>query len=239
MKKVLIYIATRRQKSNTVLFAKKITEALSKVEKLKVKVFTPTSLNILPCLGCNTCFYKGKCPQKDDLAYLVQEMESSDLLILGSPVYLHDVTGDFTVLANRLAYWAHLLKLKGKNILAISTCSGNGHLSVVKEIHKIFTFLGGNVFLLANAAKDYPEQLNNEEWMKTVCQKIVQKIVKVWEHPHSNKRLEQQFNVYKKIMTDRIANGGDSFEEHYWLGENMLAYEAFADYLQNEIIKVR
>ncbi|MDR0614486.1 MAG: flavodoxin family protein [Lactobacillales bacterium] len=236
MKKVLVYIATRRQKSNTVLFAEKIIKALSMAEELEVKIFTPTSLKILPCIGCNTCFYKGKCPQKDDLAYLVQEMESSDLLILGSPVYLHDVTGDFTILANRLAYWSHLLKLQGKNVLAISTCSSNGHLSVVKEIYKIFTFFGANVFLVANAAEDYPNQLNNEEWMQKTCRKVVEKTLKVWDHPHSNKRLEQQFKGYKNIMMARVGNGEDSFEGNYWLKEQMLDYETFADYLQNEVI---
>ncbi|MDR0690585.1 MAG: flavodoxin family protein [Streptococcaceae bacterium] len=238
MKKVLVYIATRRQRSNTVLFAKKITEALSRVEEIEVKIFTSNSLNILPCVGCNTCFYKGKCPQKDDLDYLVQKMEASDLLIMGSPVYLHDVTGDFTILANRLAYWSHLLKLKGKNVLAISTCSGNGHLSVVKEIYKIFTFFGANVFLVANAAENYPDQLNNDEWLQKVCQKMVEKTLKVWDRPHSNKRLEQQFKGYKNIMTTRVENGENSFEGNYWLGEKMLDYETFADYLQNEIIKV-
>ncbi|MDR1013086.1 MAG: flavodoxin family protein, partial [Lactobacillales bacterium] len=204
MKKVLVYIATRHQKSNTVFFAKKIIETLNMAEELEVKMFTSTSLSILPCLGCSGCFYKGKCPQKDDLAYLAQEMEVSDLLILGSPVYLHDVTGDFTILANRLAYWSHLLKLKGKNVLAISTCSGNGHITAVKEIYEVFTLFGANVFLVANAAESSPDQLNNKEWIEKTCQKIVKKTVKVWNSPHSNKRLEQQFAGYKNLMIKRV-----------------------------------
>ncbi|OPD49251.1 NAD(P)H-dependent oxidoreductase [Bacillus thuringiensis] len=36
---------------------------------------------------------KGKCPIRDDTSLLLNEMKKSDLIIIGSPVYLHSFSG--------------------------------------------------------------------------------------------------------------------------------------------------
>ncbi len=44
-------------------------------------------LNIGYCQGCHTCLRTGECPVKDDMAALLQKIEVSDGIIVGSPVY--------------------------------------------------------------------------------------------------------------------------------------------------------
>ncbi|MDR2459975.1 MAG: flavodoxin family protein [Deltaproteobacteria bacterium] len=51
--------------------------------------------------GCVSCFYcktkenyhKGKCAQKDDLAPVLKTLKDATGLVMGSPIYLSDVTG--------------------------------------------------------------------------------------------------------------------------------------------------
>ena len=55
-----------------------------------------------PFHGCKSCFackvvngkHYGKCVQKDDLKPILEEVVESDGIILGSPIYLSDVTGN-------------------------------------------------------------------------------------------------------------------------------------------------
>lgn len=64
------------------------------------------------CISCMACKRKGqtqlgKCFAKDDLSVVLDEIMESDALILGSPIYLGDVTGAMRSLMERL-YFSNL-----------------------------------------------------------------------------------------------------------------------------------
>lgn len=72
-----------------------------------------TDKHIEFCTNCRTCVQdpgeaRGKCAQHDDLEALLEEIESADAVVLGSPVNDYNVTAIFRRFMERLlgyAYW--------------------------------------------------------------------------------------------------------------------------------------
>ena len=61
-------------------------------------------LNYKGCQGCMACKTGGsnKCVVKDDLTILLQDIETADIILLASPVYLGDVTAQAKGFLDRL-----------------------------------------------------------------------------------------------------------------------------------------
>ena len=58
-------------------------------------------LEIGPCLACDACLTTGRCVQSDDMGALLEEMERSDVWVLGTPVYWWGATAQFKVFLDR------------------------------------------------------------------------------------------------------------------------------------------
>ncbi len=62
--------------------------------------------------GCKSCFhckriggkYYAKCPIKDDLLDLIPKIQNSDGIILGSPIYFGEITGEMRSFLERLLF---------------------------------------------------------------------------------------------------------------------------------------
>lgn len=52
------------------------------------------SIKLMDCKGCFTCWNKnnGYCVIKDDMQAMLQKIRESDIILLGSPIYYHNVT---------------------------------------------------------------------------------------------------------------------------------------------------
>lgn len=65
-----------------------------------------------PFHGCRSCFackildgkHYGRCVQKDDLKPILDEMSQADGIILGSPIYFSDVTGNMRCFLEKLMF---------------------------------------------------------------------------------------------------------------------------------------
>lgn len=58
------------------------------------------------CLGCNACFLKGEgsCPSAEKVQPIAEAMEWAEVLILGSPNYVMEMSGALKNLMDHLAY---------------------------------------------------------------------------------------------------------------------------------------
>lgn len=66
-------------------------------------------LNFKGCVSCFACKLKGgksygKCAYKDDLTPVLEKIESADAVILGSPIYFSEVTGEMRSFMERLIF---------------------------------------------------------------------------------------------------------------------------------------
>ena len=90
-----------RKNGNTEKLLKKVlagaTEAGGATEFLKL-----ADLTIKYCQGCGTCRATGECVMRDDMDRVVDAIQQSDAVVLGSPIYAWQVSGNTKVFMDRL-----------------------------------------------------------------------------------------------------------------------------------------
>ena len=59
--------------------------------------------NIYGCLACEYCHGKGAgtCVQKDDMGEIYEKLQDADMLVLASPIYYHNISGQLKCVIDR------------------------------------------------------------------------------------------------------------------------------------------
>ncbi|NLJ39418.1 MAG: NAD(P)H-dependent oxidoreductase [Candidatus Atribacteria bacterium] len=100
------------------------------------------------CMGCYQCIMKSEyaCLQSEKVQNIVAVMETSDLILISSPTYCLEMTGQLKTFFDHLAYmW---LSHRPKSVMfqkvgiAISTAAGGGSRKVTKSIAKQLFWMG-------------------------------------------------------------------------------------------------
>ena len=100
-KKVLVLSSTPRKGGNSDLLCEQFMmgakEAGHHAEKISFK-----DVKINYCTGCGVCS-KGKksCPQKDDMAGILQKMIAADVIVMATPVYFYTMSAQMKTLIDR------------------------------------------------------------------------------------------------------------------------------------------
>lgn len=81
------------------------------IDLYKLEKFT----GCISCFGCKTEAHLGKCICRDGLADVLEKIRTADGLILGSPVYLGDVSAGLRALFERLVFQYISYKLDPPN----------------------------------------------------------------------------------------------------------------------------
>lgn len=144
MKKVLILSASPRKMGNSDIlcqqFMKGANEAGHSVEQIYLY-----DVKIGFCKACYACFKTGKCVLKDDMAEILEKMQSADILVVATPTYFMTMNGMLKNTIDRfLPKWQDL---DGHDVyLIITGHDGKEGLSLVgEELTHIFRELGNNV----------------------------------------------------------------------------------------------
>ena len=99
--KITTVIGSPRPKGNSATIARTLIDTLSK-GGAKNKTFELNSLSYRGCQGCMACKTTSeKCVVKDDLEAVLEDIRTSDVTILASPVYVGDVTAQTKGLIDR------------------------------------------------------------------------------------------------------------------------------------------
>lgn len=100
------------------------------------------------CRGCFSCFYKGEgtCPDAQFIAPIVKSMEESDIIVITSPVYGFDISGQLKSLIDHLCFmWVSHRpnpKMFNKAGVTISTTAGMGGGHATKTMRNSFSYWG-------------------------------------------------------------------------------------------------
>ena len=98
--KALCIIGSPKTNGSTTLLVDRVIEGM-KSQQIKVSRYFLDEMNINYCKGCEKCEIDRKCVQKDDMNILVDEIYESDIIILASPSYWGDVTGQMKTFIDR------------------------------------------------------------------------------------------------------------------------------------------
>ena len=135
MKKITIIDGGPRKNMNTAHLLQRFAEgAKSAGRDIEIKTVRLYNLAYKGCMSCMACKLKGKasniCRFKDALTPVLEEIARADGLVLGSPIYFGEVTGQMRAFLERLAFpWLSyndysMISPKRMPVLLIETMNG-------------------------------------------------------------------------------------------------------------------
>lgn len=243
-KKIFVYIGSNNgDKSGTRHLVKHLLNEVQKrsTNNIEILFHMGSDTTIKECRGCLTCIKQGTCPldKTDDMELLKSEILQSDIVILGSPVYFHDVSSNFKKLIDRLSYWSHMMYLTGKAGIAVATSAGNGLCCVTDYIHKFFNYTGVyNLFSLS--CPSYSLQVMLENHMLEQLQPQIEIYADQIQYFLSTENQiqieiekESIFQFYKKQALSNKKYIDDFYEIRYWFDRGIIEFESFQQYFQS------
>jgi multimeric flavodoxin WrbA len=105
--KIMGFTASPRKKGNTAWTVDKILEA-AKEQGAETQSWYSSDLDIKPCLSCYGCRQgdlageRTRCIIKDDMQKMYDALEQAGALVLGSPVYMGQMSAQALIFTDRL-----------------------------------------------------------------------------------------------------------------------------------------
>ncbi len=118
--KMLGIVCSPRKNGNTEILVRETLKVAAEAG-CETQIFLLSEKSVAPCLACGSCFKVGECVQKDDMQDLYKMMETADGIILGTPVYFHNVTAQAKAVMDRTFALLRRRPLRGKAAAAIVT----------------------------------------------------------------------------------------------------------------------
>jgi multimeric flavodoxin WrbA len=145
--KVLGLEGSPRKNGNTEKLVKAILDGATE-KGADTKFYKLVNMNISLCQGCFSCRETGTCVTEDDMLLLLGEIQSSDVIIVGSPVYMWQVSGQTKLFMDRLVPFIKpdfTSRLKGKKRVFMVFTQGNPDEQTFKVyfeyLENLFSFL--------------------------------------------------------------------------------------------------
>jgi multimeric flavodoxin WrbA len=101
VKKIVAFIGSPRKDGNTATIIGEILRGAQEAGA-ETQVFDLYALDLKPCQSCFTCRQEPACSQHDAMAAIYEAIKKADAVVIGSPVYMHQVTGQTKILFDRL-----------------------------------------------------------------------------------------------------------------------------------------
>ncbi|MGA7876711.1 MAG: flavodoxin family protein [Desulfoferrobacter sp.] len=145
--KILGFEGSPRRNGNTEKLVKAILQGAGE-KGAETKHYKIAKMNISPCLGCMDCRESGVCVHKDDMTHLYDEIQSSNAIIIGSPVYMWQVNAQTKTFMDRLVLFMRpdfTTRFDGPKGLILAFTQGNPDAQAFKTyfdyLEKLFSFL--------------------------------------------------------------------------------------------------
>ncbi|MEA4895734.1 MAG: NAD(P)H-dependent oxidoreductase [Oscillospiraceae bacterium] len=181
----------QNHKGSTYHIGRMLAEKLTGGENV-TEVFLPRDMPNF-CLGCADCIMKDEsaCPHYKYIEPITRIIDSADVMIFTSPVYVFHATGSMKALLDHYAYrWMPHRpeeKMFRKQGVCIATAAGAGMRSTIKDMRDSLSFWGvGRIFsygIAVNAIKwdEVPEKkkIKIEKATSRLSRKILARVGKV------------------------------------------------------------
>ena len=180
------------------------------------------ALTILPCTGCETCYATGACIHGDDMAALQEAMVSADGIILGSPVYIDQVTAQMKAFIDRTADAIHCQLLTGRYGCSVATTWESGGNEVVEYLNHVLRWLGvvtvGDTW--AALGEDLGAILPAEKAAVTLGETLAEAIRTRRKYPGQEEEIAENWRAFREIVRNHRAAWPHEYafwEERGWL----------------------
>jgi multimeric flavodoxin WrbA len=136
--KVLLINGSPRKAGNTFTALSEVSSALE-TKGIRTQIISIGNKAIQGCIACNKCSESGRCAFNDALYNTIRdELNESDGLIIGSPVYYAGPNGSLCALLDRLFYSCSD-QLSYKPGACIAVARRGGTTATLDRLNKYFT----------------------------------------------------------------------------------------------------
>lgn len=142
--KIIIINGSHRKTGATALILHQIYQRLQTYPNVEIQFYNVADLELKYCVGCCKCFKNGKCIYNDDIEKLSQNIQTADGIIIGSPTYASNVSGQIKVLIDRGHFVIEQL-LFGKYAVSVSTYENYGGKDTAKILNKLLCYSGATI----------------------------------------------------------------------------------------------
>ena len=141
MKIIGINGSPRRLNSRTGQLVNKVLDGAADYGA-RIEFFDITKLKIKPCTACDKCHKTGYCVQKDDFNMTFEKIMSANGLVLGSPVYIYQVTAQLKNWIDRLGNTIHCLRFLDRYGAVVTTAGGSGEKETADYMESVLHYTG-------------------------------------------------------------------------------------------------
>ena len=99
--KIVIINGSPRKNGSTAQMLKIVRNYLEKKIDVEIEYFDLDDMTINSCKGCCYCFKSGKCFMDDDAEKASQLLATADGVIIGSPTYASNISGQLKTFIDR------------------------------------------------------------------------------------------------------------------------------------------
>lgn len=149
----------------------------------ETKIFNLSKMAIAPCNACMYCKgNEGECATNDDMQDIYKEIKEADAFILGSPVYMWQMSAQAKLFTDRLYafYMTGFEEKYGKKDMALVFSQGNPENMFSEYFdytRTMFNFLGHNVVDVLSsqgnmAPGDVKDKKEDMEKARTIGEKL-------------------------------------------------------------------
>ena len=142
--KIIIINGSHRKNGATSLILHEMYQKLKTYPNVEIQFYNVADLTLNYCIGCCKCYKNGQCIFNDDIEKLSQNIETADGIIIGSPTYVSNVSGQMKVLLDRGHFVIEQL-LFGKYAVSVSTYENYGGKDTAQILNKLLCYSGGTI----------------------------------------------------------------------------------------------
>ena len=167
-------------------------------------------LDIKYCLAARQCHVKGRCIIDDDAWPVVEKMEGADGIILSSPVYCGQLTGQMKTLMDRSSKFFHCHTLEGKYGASLSAAASSEAEEVADFLDFFLIHCGaqtvGKLPCLARDGK-FPDETAAMNQARKLAGELVAGIRERRDYPEQKERIAK----HRESMIQLVSRRKDEF----------------------------
>ena len=210
----------QNHKGSTYHIGRALAEKLGGTDEIS-EVFLPRDMPNF-CFGCTKCIMEDEknCPHYSNMEPITKIIDSADVLIFTTPVYVYHATGSMKALLDHYAYrWmVHRPeeKMFSKQAVCISTAAGAGMKSACRDIKDSLFYWGvAKIYRygIAVAASSWETVADNK---KAAIERKVTRLAKTISKKNGRVRPSIKTKIFFNIMRKVNKNPWNLTDGEYW-----------------------
>ena len=207
-------------------------------EGFELEVVNLTEQNIEYCTGCAFCMEKGRCWIDDDHRKIVEKLLSADGVILASPVYFFQVTGQMKTFLDRSLAFGHKPRSTWKPGLAISVSAGLGETDTANYLAFLLRTFGAFSVGTLTAMAIQPGGFLGKEAVEARAVDLARDLARAIKEKRRYPATDRDLRYYQ-FMGTLVKSQKDTIMKHdykHWQEQGF--YDSFEKYIQQETAEV-